>query len=244
MDNDLKGEVAFLMTGAGVTLRVACPRFFLLLLKGTLTGWLFDITRLSDFDLRISYDASGYTVKSIVLDSVKRHEDMIDALNEAFLNLSYITALKLGDWRLIHSASYCQNNKNHLIVGLKNSGKSTDVAIKATEKHKVFSDDLTLYNPITAEFVALGLPLRVRRPLSSVLKEVINPSDFVAGKGLAYSKSGRFDIAPAGETFLIDDLLFKSAHNRIDQMPLLSTVKTLQRFIISEEFVTQKTQSV
>jgi len=244
MDSDLKNEVAFLMTGAGVTLHVACPQFFLLLLEGTLTGWDFKLTSQTTFDLRISYVSDTYTVDSIVLNESKSYSDLIDTLNEAFLSLSYISALKLDKWRLIHSAAYRENGKNHLLIGSKNSGKSTDIAMKALENQKVFSDDITLYNPVTAKFVALGLPLRLRRPLSTVLKDKINPKDFVAGKGIAYSKNGRFDIAPVGEAFLIDNMLLKSAHNCIKPISLLSAPKTMQKFIISEEYIIQKKQFV
>ena len=85
---------------------IFCPQFFANLMAQTLVGWSIAPAQPGDgYDITLSYDGARYTIDSIMLDAPRDYGDMIDALNEVFLCLSYHVAANTPDAVLIHDAA-------------------------------------------------------------------------------------------------------------------------------------------
>lgn len=227
--------------GAGYSLRLHCPQFFANLMAQTLVGWSIAPAQPGDgYDITLSYYGARYTIDSIMLDAPRDYGDMIDALNEVFLCLSYHVAANTPDAVLIHCAAFEQNRTSSLIIGRKGAGKSSLMFEKAAAGARIFADDLLLYFPTQARCMALGLPLRLRRPVPAPLRDILNVDGFFAGARLAYSKQGTYDVAPMGDTFFLDQIV--ALHGVGDQrvVPLRQSAAALAEYRIGAHYATVK----
>lgn len=229
------------LIGAGCSVGIACPGFFRSLLEHTLNGWVYEACAdMEAVDIHVAWDGEGYDIDSVVLVERQRYTDMIAALNEVFLSLSYILTARTPEAVLLHCAAFDDRGRHHLIVGEKGAGKSTLVTGQAVSGARIYADDMVVYFPKTASCMAIGLPMRLRRPVQSPLKEQITPEDFFAGQTLAYSKAGAFDIAPAGQRFELDRILVLEAGGKKRSVSLFRSAKTLQSYKIGSLYTTLK----
>ena len=226
------------LSGAGADVVIASPKFFASLLRETLTGWTFALTSEPEIDVWLSYSANRYEIDSVVQKKPFVYEDMMDALNETFLNICYVIASKISDTVLIHSAAYRSGKSINLLVGEKGSGKSTQTANKALDGCQIFADDLVLYLPKEGQFQALGLPIRLRRPIPQDLSALANKDIMIPGRRIAYSRNGAFNIAPAGQKFTVTNVIEISAGGGGKPIPLISIPRTIAKFKISESYTT------
>jgi hypothetical protein len=220
---------------------ISCPQFFANLMAQTLVGWSIAPAQPGDgYEITLSYDGARYTIDSIMLDAPRDYSDMIDALNEVFLCLSYHVAANTPDAVLIHCAAFEQDRTCSLIIGRKGAGKSSLMFEKAAAGARIFADDLLLYFPAQARCMALGLPLRLRRPVPAPLRGSLNVDGFFAGARLAYSKRDTYDVAPMGDTFFLDQIV--ALHGVGDQrvMPLRQSAAALTEYRIGAHYVTVK----
>lgn|GEM_PF-607576 len=234
------------LEGAGGRIQAVCPQHFVALLQATLNGW--SITPSNEphpcVDIMVSYKHQIFQIDALVLDGPRRHTDMIDALNEFFLCLCYQLCAQKKDTVLLHCAAFVEGGKNHILVGQKNRGKSTLTYKKAVEGTKILSDDLLLWDVPKGRFTTLGLPLRMRRPLYGAADHPEHRHKFLAGKSIAYSRTGGFNIAPVGESFALDALFELSAERIAKRLGFLQLRPALRRFRIAAEYCTLKKDCV
>ena len=220
---------------------ISCPQFFVNLMAQTLVGWSVAPAQPgSGYDITLSYDGALYTIDSIILDAPRSYGDMIDALNEVFLCLSYLVAANTPDAVLIHCAAFEQDRTCSLIIGRKGAGKSSLMFEKAAAGARIFADDLLLYFPTKARFMALGLPLRLRRPVPAPLRDILNVDGFLAGARLAYSKRDTYTVAPMGDTFFPDQIVALHGVNNQRVVSLRQSAAALAEYRIGAHYVTVK----
>ena len=225
----------------GVQLCIEAPAFFIKLANATLNGWHFvEQSELSARDIVVSYQDKRLQVDATILDKPKVIDDLLDALNEFFLCLSYLLANKNTNLKLLHCASYVEADQNVILLGEKKSGKSEYVLSKAIAGHKIYADDLLLWQPKKSEFIALGLPLRVRRSTTSLANDSAAKDKFLAGKNILYSHKKFFNQAELGEGFLLDQVkLMKDGFIAVN-VPIYQFQKQLERHLISDNFISYK----
>jgi hypothetical protein len=163
--------------------------------------------------------------------------DLLDSLNEFFLQISYLVCTKNNHLRLLHCSSYRDNNENIILVGNKNSGKSRFVQEKAIDNYHIYADDLLIWTKNTT-FVSLGLPLRIRR--ENIQNKQLIKKNFLVGKNILYSHINSFDLAKFGDEFELDKLLLMMPNYSPEKVSLLNTFKVIKKFIIDENLYTIK----
>jgi hypothetical protein len=233
------------LQGGGCKFDILCPKYFAGMLKQSLTGWQIEpVEGTVEICISLHKQNDDYVVDARISEKVCRCDCLINALNEFLVFLAYSFQNQTDSGDLIHCAGFCEDQLNHIVVGPKNSGKSTLAHDKAMAGLSVYADDLLFWNTKAGEFVALGLPLRLRRPVVLSSGENADPSNFFAGSVLAYSKVGVFDIAPIGSAFSLDRLWEMTLNHQLKPVSLLATPKALQVFRIPKDFSTVKKQKL
>ena len=189
-------------------------------------------------DLSATYLDGTYRIDSIVLHEPEMHADIMNALNEFLANLAYIASGTTHGALLVHCAGFYEHEKMNIVVGAKNQGKSALMYKKAREGAEIIADDLMIWAPKVGKFFALGLPLRLRRPVLTVDGVPANPDNFFAGSGIAYSKNHAYKIAQVGKPFLLDQLWKLNDQFMLNPVSLLQTSGTLKKFVIGAEYTT------
>ena len=123
---------------------ITAPISFVELAEATLIGWYFaeQEHHSAKTDIVVSYQGNSFCVDSTILDKPKVVDDLLDALNEFFLCLSYLVANKTQAFGLLHCASYAEAGENIILLGEKKSGKSAKTLSKAISGELIYADDL------------------------------------------------------------------------------------------------------
>lgn len=225
------------------SITLLCPRYFAGLLAQTLTGWTITETHSDNRAMiTVRLSENTYLVDADVLESVQIHHDIIDALNEVLVCLSYTVTNQTKGAVLLHCAAYGTNNACQIIVGEKNSGKSTVAYHHACSGQSIAADDLLIWIPRQGVFCTLGLPIRMRRPVLSPSGALADAGKFFAGAHIAYSRTDAFDIMPAGQTLLLDQLYTLGPNHEARNVPVLKITSTLKRHLIDDRFTNIKKQ--
>lgn len=233
------------ISGAEFSINIACPRYFAALLSETLTGWSIKLSSHSlKPELIIARQDDGYVVDALVLSNPERHASVVGTLNEFYVNFAYLLAARTPKAVLLHCAAYQENMRNIILVGEKNSGKSSTVFQHAINGKCILADDLLLWRTDTAEFITLGLPIRLRRPIVNPTNFDVSGKAFFANNGLAYSRVGTFNVAPVGVRFLLDELRHLSANYTSEVVNLRSIINTLRSHLIGQDFATIKKEEI
>ena len=220
---------------------IVAPVFFMDLVKATLNGWQFaEQSCVSPKDIVVSYQDEVFHIDATILDEPKVVEDLLDALNEFFLCLSYLLANKNPALKLLHCASYVDANQNVILLGEKRSGKSEQILAKAMAGHKIYADDLLLWHPEKGEFMALGLPLRLRRSAVSLLKDASIKDRFLIGKHILYSHKKYFNRAALGEQFSLDQIKVMNQDFEPVKISIYQFLERLEQSLISDNFLSYK----
>ena len=221
---------------------IKSPAFFIELAQATLSGWRFakDAPCSKDLDVSISYQDDLFCVDASILDKPKQTQDLLDALNEFFLCLSYLLANKNPKLKLLHCASYVESGENVILLGEKNSGKSDKTLSIALGGDKIYADDLLLWSVKTSEFIALGLPLRLRRSTALFDKDDSIRDKFLMGKHILYSHKKYFNQAVLGEHFLLDKIQLMEKGFALNNIPIHKFQSQLEQFLISDKFISYK----
>lgn len=187
------------------TITISLPCFFLSLLKETLSGWSIEPNlERNEPDIVVSFNDGLFSIETPLRYAAPKRVDMIDALNQFFLCLAYFISAKIKMTKLIHCGSFCDSGSYTIILGAKNSGKSTLLLQKSQQGNLVLADDLLLWFPMLGKFTCLGLPLRLRVAGFGSNGEALNLRRFVIGERIAYSRNHAVEIAQAGHTFTPD----------------------------------------
>jgi hypothetical protein len=221
---------------------IVAPSFFIDLVEATLNGWSF-IEKHSDSikrDVVVMHKNDSFYIDSIVLDQPKVVDDLLDALNEFFLCLSYLVVNKTKGFKLLHCASYAEADKNIITVGPKNSGKSELILSKAITGKRIYSDDLLLWSTEKGIFISLGLPLRLRRTAISLIKDKSTKEKFLVGKNILYSHRNFFDNAKLGVEFSLDELKVMDRSFKEKDVSIYKLLSCIGPYLISDRFFSHK----
>jgi len=231
-------ERSFVLEGARHRVEVVAPLFFFDLLGQTLTGWSIQPLESCDTpDLTIRKDGDDYVITSILAKPVPVRRDLIDALNEVFLCLSYlITARTFGAY-LLHCAAFRVDGVNILVFGKKNAGKSSLMLEKARQGATILADDLMIWLPQAAEVMCVGLPLRMRRPVLGLDHGAAVTPQFIAGRQTAYAQKDVFQIAKAGLSFTPDKIC-QLQNRQLVPVPFMQWPRVIAKHRISDDCIT------
>jgi len=223
----------FVLTGYNCSVIISAPYYFFKLISLMLFGWkLSYIEQKGMFELNISKKNNLYVINSSLQYIPKPRSDIIDTLNEIFLCLSYLLAAKNHNARLLHCASFLENNSYKIVVASKKSGKSSLLFNKSQTGICVAGDDLILWFPKEGNFMCIGLPVRMRRP---VIYKIDN-NKMIAGKNIAYSLPNHIKCLDVGHFFEIDKV-FTLVDYRLINVPLIFWTSTLSRYLIDKSFI-------
>ena len=232
----------WVLEGGGHRITLQCPRYIAGILSQVLSGWVIKRVDGRPFQekLAVTFFSDRYCVDSIVLNKEEIHTDIISAINDLLVNLAYLIPNSDDSLRLVHCAAFVENGMMNIIVGKKNRGKSSFVYQKALAGNEIVADDLIIWQPKLGKFHALGLPLRLRRPVLTLEGKQANSSDFFAGHGIAYSKRHAFNIAQVGKEFLLDRLFELDQNFTPYAVSMLKTPAKLEEYIIGPEYTSLK----
>ncbi len=223
---------------------IVAPASFIELAEATLIGWRFveQKSSLAKNDIIVSYRDNLFHVDSTVLNNPKVVDDLLDALNEFFLCLSYLLANKTQEFGLLHCASYTETGKNIILLGDKKSGKSAKTLSKAIAGELIYADDLLLWHAKRGVFVALGLPLRLRRTMISLIDGDTVKDKFIIGKNILYSHQKFFNNAKLGDEFSLDQLKLMSENFDFatKDISMYKTLLYLKQHLIADNFLSIK----
>ena len=231
----------FVLRGLSQNIIISSPRFFRNLLEQTLTGWLISSEiENRDADINITIKNDKYVFNTALLRQVPEHSDLIDALNELFLCICYNITSRLNKARLVHCAGFVENNIQTLIFGRKKAGKSSLVLKKARHGATILADDLLIWLPNKTEFLCLGLPIRMRRPLIGWQEQSQSKSEFIAGKRTAYAQKDVFRIKSIGVSF-VPEKIFVIENRSLIPVPFVKWPKIISHHTISDKYLIQDT---
>jgi hypothetical protein len=227
-------RVAHKLGYGGFSVIIECPDFLGLLLRETLSGWRNESmpAAATSGDITVDYDGARFFIACPAISFSRDYSDVIDALNTVFLCLAYLGLRHWPDKILLHCAAY-RNESTRIAFGAKKTGKSTLITQAAMRGETVLADDLLFWNQAQNRFEALGLPLRLRRPIDPALVAAGIGEKLFIGRSLAYSKRGAFAIAPAGTTFFPDDILEAKEFGEFKPIPLSDVLASIQKHRIA-----------
>lgn len=192
-------------------------------------------------DIEVLFSNDTFVIESIIDNKPKIRFDIIDALNEFFLYFSYrIVSKTKFKYRLIHCSAFQENNKNTIIIGEKRAGKSQLVLNKAQSDTLILADDLILWNTEKSNFVALGLPIRLRKTPHNLRQIEKLKSSFLIGKYIMYSHNSLFNIAQLGEAFLLDKVSRLNTDHKLKKVSIFSSTKVIKTGLINKNLSTKK----
>lgn len=239
---DKYSKKTFTTRALGGLICAELPVFFIDLIRVTLNGWHFtEVTCCSEqVDIIVSHQKDSFYIDATILDKPKIVDDLLDALNEFFLCLSYLTANKNNCFKLIHCASYVEDDKNIIVIGQKKSGKSELVLSKAISGNLIYADDLLLWNPKKGVFISLGLPLRIRKSSPLLSDHTLIKDKFLIGKNILYSHQKYFNNAKFGVSFSLDRLKTVDKNFKTKNVPIHKILTYLEQHLISDNFTSYK----
>lgn len=222
---------------------ILCPKYIAALLANTLTGWtIAPCDTNARAAIHVHHTDGQYDVDADVLRTPQHHSDLIDALNEVFVCLAYLVTGTIDGAVLLHCAAYGAADRCQIVVGDKNTGKSTRAYHQAYNGISIAADDLLIWTPKQGTFRTLGLPIRMRRPVLSPSGALADPDKFFAGRHITYARKGAFDVMPAGQTLILDHLWKLGPNHTATQVSILKIPTTLNQHLIDADFLTLKKQ--
>lgn len=237
-----KNTQAFLLSvkEEGLNITVSAPLFFFQLLQQTLNGWEgVSVLFCEEPDIDVQTKGDQFILKTVLERSVPARKDIIDILNEFFLCLAYLMTAKIEVAKLVHCAAFSQDEKKIVIFGNKKAGKSSKVFEHAEAGAEILADDLLVWLPKRAEFMCIGLPLRMRRPVLGLDQIGSEKKRFIAGRQTAYAHKDAFFVRPAGWSF-VPDKIYRLENRRMVSIPFLKWPKIIENHLISSEYTKLK----
>lgn len=233
------------LIGGDVVINLRCPPAFIKLLKGTLSGWKILSGAPGDrCEIAVRRLGARYEIDSLTIDKPGIAFDLVDALNFVFLAIAYWVKAKSGAVVLLHGAAYRDDQKTLVIFGSKGSGKSSLVFSQALNRRQVMADDLLLWDLKQNHFVALGLPLRMRRPIPESLRVADLSEKLIVGQRIAYSRGEAFDVAAVGYRFFPDAIQEMGSHRKLSTVPLFRVLGRIKKYSISSRFTEERDKSI
>lgn len=182
------------------------------LLETMLSGWSLSqvAATIEAVDIQVQ-GGEKYSVQSPLLDFHAEHKDLISTFNELLICIAYLGCHKCPDMLLIHAGAMIdmqahEQGQNTLLLGGHKAGKSTYLARHCQQHGHFVSDDLLWINA-AGKILGLGLPLRLRRPISDDIINQYGAGQLLAGHSLAYIGPKALPIYPAGESLHLDRVL-------------------------------------
>lgn len=226
-------------------IHLRCPGAFLPLLSATLSGWqIVDGSPDDQPEIAVCRDEKRFLIDSITLEKPSIATDVIDALNYIFLAMAYLYKARSGRTVLLHGVAFRSGSEISVVFGRKGAGKSSLVFSKALEGHRVFADDLLIWDIGLNQFKALGLPLRMRRPIPEHLRALDLGQRLIAGARIAYSRQAAFDVVSVGRQFFPDQFSEFNTRGELRAIPLYRLISKIKKYAISARFTEIKGKRV
>lgn len=193
------------------SITISAPLAIYELLRVSLCGWVIHPEKASN-DLMIDVrDTGKLQVHAPSFVGARQHSDLINTLNDVFIALAYCVRDAKPECDLLHGAALKNESGFNLYFGQAKSGKSRHIAEACVTDGICIADDLLLYCRKSGLFESLGLPPRLRRPLSGAILEKIDASKLLVGHSLCYFTPDMCNMMPAGQLFS-PDRLFELDH--------------------------------
>ena len=184
-----------------VSITVQAPGHLCRLLEISLIGWSYDIIPFSEKSDIIVTQSKRYCIESHTTHDLKSYSDLISTINLIINEISYIVSSKIAGSTLIHCAAVKNSLGSILIFGDHKSGKSIYCAERSLDTDQCMADDLLIMLPDTNQFLTLGFPIRLRRPVPEKIISKVCGKHVLTGTSLCYLTSKTSNIASGGQTF-------------------------------------------
>ena len=184
-----------------VSITVQAPSHLCQLLEISLIGWSYDIIPFSEKSDIIVTQSKRYCIESRTRNDLKSYSDLISTINLIINEISYIVSREIAGSTLIHCAAVRNRLGPILIFGDHKSGKSIYCAERSLDTDQCMADDLLIMLKDTYQFLTLGFPIRIRRPVPEKIISKINSKHILTGASLCYLTGKISNIASGGQTF-------------------------------------------
>lgn len=187
-----------------VSLPCTLPPELTQLLGRTLAGWeVVPRGEAAPSEITVTWSGAGYRIDAAAYPSDKGYSDLVDCLNEVLIALAFAVTRADPARQLIHCAGFVREGHGHAILGTRKAGKSLLVAREAACGAQVFADDLMLWSE-RGTFTALGLPVRLRRPVPEDILAALGHHAMIPGARTCYLSPAATALAPAGTALPLD----------------------------------------
>jgi len=212
---------------------VRAPEAIFELMQVTLCGWIIQRADRHYRPMIDIVDDGKLRVISSSFSSARRHSDLVNTLNDAFIALAYCVRDLTPNSVLLHAAALSLNNQISIYFGRRKSGKSRYIAEKCIDRDICIADDLILYCDKSHLFQSLGFPVRLRRPIHASLLAKIDTSKILAGHSICYFTQSMCNMMPVGQVFRPDKLFQFQPQYKIHELPLAILDHHLGSYIIN-----------
>ena len=187
---------------------VRAPQAIFDLLTVSLSGW--DV-RPEPEDTQVEpvidvRDTGKLQVHSRSYTGARPHSDLINTLNDVFIALAFCVRDSKRHFHLMHAAALKSGGEISLLFGSSKSGKSRYIAERCVKGDVCIADDLILRSETSGLCETLGIPLRLRRPVSLEIVQKIDSSTLLVGHSICYFTPATCALMPAGRVFSPDHL--------------------------------------
>ncbi len=221
------------LVGDDVAVSLRAPARIVSLVETLLVGWSVIAAQVVRPDVVVESHGVKFMVDSVAAEPPRRSSDPIDTVNYVFLCLAYVYVGRQRNCDLLHGAAFQQQGKTSLVFGPKKAGKSTLVFDKAREGARILADDMLIWRSRGQYFEALGIPLRMRRPIPASFRGQALANQVIAGRRLAYSAGSEFDVAPMGTRFMPDEILTLDPDGQCRPVPFYRVARVVRQYTIT-----------
>ena len=208
------------------------PEALFELMRIALCGWDVHRVDANSEPLIEIVDEGKLSVVTSSFRSARAHSDLINTLNNTLIALAYCVRDLKPHSMLLHAAALKSSNGISVYFGPRKSGKSRYVAEQCLNGAVCIGDDLILYCKKSRLFEALGLPVRLRRPIPSSILGKIDASRILVGHSTCYLTEHVFSLMPAGQRFQPDRLFQLQPEYRVRALPMAKLGQFLDQSII------------
>lgn len=195
---------AFIIKCKNLNTQLTCcvPNDIYMLMERLLVGWDIIKESYSTFDLNVG-KAEKYSIHSRKYGLLGRSRDLVSSFNFLVNAISYEILCRNPKFQLVHAAGFTDKTSVNIILGGKKAGKSSFVSSEAGKFKRCIGDDLLLWDG-NKTIIALGFPVRLRRPIDTNLIKKLGNNNLLVGRSLAFVNPNVLKQWPAGNANTIN----------------------------------------
>ena len=158
--------------------------------------------------------------------------DSISTINLILNEISFIVSSEIAGSTLIHCAAVKSSSGAILIFGDHKSGKSIYCAERSLDADQCLADDLLIMIEDPDQFLTLGFPIRIRRPVPEKILLKANSRHILTGASLCYLTSKNSNIASGGQTFSPAKAYWLNENRELMEIKKENIVNYITRFSV------------